>query len=120
MKVSDIMTGDVRACRPENNLAEAARVMWERDCGSVPVVDTSNRVVGMVTDRDICMAVATQNRLASEIRAGEIGLRQVITCSPEADVAAALALMQREQVRRLPVVDAQGALVGILSLHDVT
>jgi len=120
MKVAEIMTGDVKTCRLESNLAEAARIMWENDCGCVPVVNTEGGVTGMITDRDICMAVATQNRLASQITAGEIGSQRVVTCAPDMAVKDALDVMGREQVRRLPVVDGGGKLVGILSLSDVT
>ena len=120
MIVADIMTGGVQTCRPDSNLAEAARVMWENDCGSVPVVEAgTGAVVGIITDRDICMAVSTQNRLASEIVVGDAASTKVYTCFPETPVKEALALMQEKQVRRLPVVNGQGTLVGILSLHDV-
>jgi len=119
MIVADIMTGGVQTCRSDSNLAEAARVMWENDCGSVPVVDETGAVIGIITDRDICMAVATQNRLASEIVVGDAASTKVYTCFPETPVKDALALMKEKQVRRLPVVNGQGALVGILSLHDV-
>ncbi len=120
MKVAEIMTGDVKSCRPESNLAEAARMMWENDCGCVPVVDDCGAVAGMITDRDICMAVATQNRLASEITAGEIASPRVVACTPDMAVTDALSVMQKEQVRRLPVIDDGGKLVGILSISDVT
>jgi CBS domain-containing protein len=119
MKVREIMTTDVRSCGPEASLAEAAMIMWENDCGTVPVVNGAGQAVGIVTDRDICMAVATKNRLASDISVGEVSQGHVRTCRPEADVSAALDVMRKEQLRRLPVVDEGGRLVGILSLADV-
>jgi CBS-domain-containing membrane protein len=76
-------------------------------------------VAGIITDRDICMALATKNRLASDITVGEVSTGRVRSCSPDADVSAALDLMRREQLRRLPVTDEGGVLVGIISLADV-
>ena len=119
MKVHEIMTTDVRTCGPESTLADAAMIMWDQDCGIVPVVNTAQQVVGTITDRDICMAVATQNRLASAIHVGEISTGHVHSCRPGADVRDALDMMRREQLRRLPVTDETGRLVGILSLSDI-
>jgi CBS domain-containing protein len=119
MRVQDIMTADVEACSPESDLAAAAMIMWNRDCGSVPVVDTERRVVGMITDRDICMAVATRNRLASEIKVGEVMTGRVYACAPDDRIKDALETMQSAQLRRLPVVDNDGVLHGILSINDV-
>jgi CBS domain-containing protein len=119
MKVQDIMTANVEACGPESDLAAAAMIMWKRDCGSVPVVDGARKVVGMITDRDICMAVATRNRLATEIKVGEVISGRVYACAPDDRVQDALETMQSAQLRRLPVVDDDGVLHGILSINDV-
>jgi CBS domain-containing protein len=119
MKVRDIMTGHVGSCRPEMNLAEAARILWDKDCGAAPVVDAEGNVVGMITDRDICMAVTTRNRLASDVTVSEVINGAVKTCALEDNVSAALKTMRNEQLRRLPVVDEDGKLCGILSLNDV-
>jgi CBS domain-containing protein len=119
MKVQDIMTAGVETCGPESDLAAAATIMWKRDCGSVPVVDAERKVVGMITDRDICMAVSTRNKLASAIKVGEVISGQVYACSPDDAVRDALETMQSAQLRRLPVVDDEGVLHGILSINDV-
>jgi CBS domain-containing protein len=119
MKVQDIMTADVEPCAPESDLAAAATIMWRRDCGSVPVVDNQRRVVGMITDRDICMAVSTRNKLASALKVGEVISGQVYACSPDDDIKDALETMMSAQLRRLPVVDDDGVLHGILSINDV-
>ena len=119
MIVEDLMTREVEACRPESSLAEAAAVMWRRDCGAVPVVGEDGTVVGMLTDRDICMALASRRAYASEVRVGEVMSRDVVSCTPEDDCEEALEAMRRRQVRRLPVVDSQGRLAGILSVADV-
>ncbi|HEX8070725.1 MAG TPA: CBS domain-containing protein [Pyrinomonadaceae bacterium] len=119
MKVREIMTTDVRTCGPEATLAHAAMIMWDDDCGVVPVVNGAGQPVGVLTDRDICMALATRDRRASELTAGEVSAGRVRTCRPEDDVADVLAVMRREQLRRLPVTDADGRLVGILSIADI-
>ncbi len=120
MKVQDFMTRDVRACNRGTNLAQAATILWDTDCGSLPVVDESGKVVGLITDRDICIAVATRNRLASEIAAGEVVTgNPVYCCQPDDQVQAALAMMQLYQIRRLPIVDNDGRLQGILSINDI-
>jgi CBS domain-containing protein len=119
MKVQDIMTTDVRVCGPQATLADAALIMWDNDCGTVPVVNDAGTCVGMITDRDICMAVSTQNRLASELTVGAVSAGKVISCQPDVDVRAALEQMRREQLRRLPVLDGEGRLIGILSMADV-
>jgi CBS domain-containing protein len=119
MKVQDIMTANVETCSAESDLAAAATIMWERDCGSVPVVDGERKVVGMITDRDICMALCTRNKLATEIKVGEVISGRVYACAADDDIRDALETMQSAQLRRLPVVDDAGVLQGILSINDV-
>src|SRR5512138_3776636 len=101
MKVKDLMSTDVRTCTPETTVAEAAHLMWDGDCGILPVVD-EGELVGVVTDRDMYIALATQNARASHLRVGALATRDVVTCAPEDDVTAALTLMTRARVRRLP------------------
>lgn len=119
MKVQDVMTGGVKSCGPDTNLAAAAMIMWESDCGAVPVLDDAGKVIGMITDRDICMAAATKDRGASRIAVGEVITGSVFSCRPEDDLSAALKTMRNEQVRRLPVVGDDGGLRGVLSVNDV-
>lgn len=119
MKVRDMMTSNVRTCRPETSLAEAVRDMWEGDCGALPVVNDEGRVIGMVTDRDICIAVATRGRTADHIAVREVARDHAYTCLADDDVTAALQTMKVQKVRRLPVVDAEGHVRGIVSLNDV-
>ena len=120
MKVQEIMTADVHSCNRADNLAAAATQLWDNDCGILPVKDEDGKVIGMISDRDICIATVTKNRLASEITVGEVtGSYAVHACAPEADVQEALKLMQEHQVRRVPVVDSAGELCGILSINDV-
>src|SRR5262245_20157090 len=119
MQIREVMTQEVKSCHADSNLAEAAKIMWETDCGIVPVVDNENQVLGVITDRDICMAVATKNRLASDIKAGEIINRKVYGCSKDEDVDDALKIMELMQVRRIPVFSKDHTLQGILSLNDL-
>jgi len=116
--VRSLMTPDVRHCAEEDSLARAAQLMWETDCGIVPVVNDS-QLVGVVTDRDICMATYTQGRAPAEIRVGNVMSRHVQACPVEASVGEALSLMARQRVRRLPVTGKDGSLLGMLALADI-
>jgi CBS-domain-containing membrane protein len=94
--------------------------MWRGDCGILPVLADGHKVVGMITDRDICMATATKHRDPASIRVKEVMSGKVYGCSPDTEIHAALKIMQQKQVRRLPVIDAyDGKLAGILSMNDV-
>ena len=118
MKIQDIMTSDVQCCGPDTNLAAAAKMMWDSDCGALPVLNVEGRVMGMITDRDICMAAATKNKPASDITVWETVSGTVYTCQLSDDVHKALDIMKREKVRRLPVVDEDGVLQGIVAMND--
>jgi len=119
MKVKDIMTSPVQYCSPDNNLAEAAAKLWDSDCGALPVVDSDGRVIGMITDRDICMSAATKNRPPSQVSVWETSSGRLVACSPSDHLHDALAKMAHERLRRLPVVNGDGFLVGILSMNDL-
>ena len=119
MKVQDVMTVDVRTCGPDANVAEVAQVMWENDCGIVPVVDADNQVRGVITDRDVCIALGTRNQRAATVRAADVMSTEVLTSVANDELAAALATMRSGRVRRVPVLDTGGGLCGILSLDDV-
>lgn len=119
MRVRELMTHDVRSCRPHQTLNEAAQAMWEADCGAVPVVDDGRRVVGMLTDRDICMAAYTQGKPLAAILVKSVMTKQVLSCRPDDELAAAERTMQQARVRRVPVVDGEGRLTGILALGDL-
>jgi CBS domain-containing protein len=119
MTIKDLMSRDVHTVRLGDHLDAAARVLWDRDCGAVPVVDGNGAVVGMITDRDICMAALTQGRPLGEIPVTVAMARTVRTARPDQDVAAALAAMTAQQVRRLPVVDARGVCIGMVSTADL-
>jgi CBS domain-containing protein len=118
MKVQDIMTSDVQCCSPETNLAAAAKMMWDSDCGALPVLNVQSQVMSIITDRDICMAAATKNRSASDITVWETVSGKAHTCHLSDDVYTALDMMKREKIRRLPVVDEDEVLQGIVSMND--
>ena len=119
MKVAELCTRLVRSCGPASTLADAGWAMWEGDCGVIPIVDDANKVLGVITDRDICMAVVTKARPADQITTQEISANRAFTCQLDDDVRKALETMRAESVRRLPVVDSEGKLQGVLSLNDV-
>lgn len=119
MKVQDVMTADVFVSRPNTNLSEALQMMWEKDCGVLPVVDDSSRLIGIVTDRDIAIALGTRHRLASELTVGEIMSGEIQACHPESDVVTALGMMREMRVRRLPVTSSDGGVHGIISISDI-
>ncbi len=119
MQVQELMNRDVAACRSDQGLEAAARIMWEHDCGVVPIVDDLERVIGLVTDRDICMAAYTQGRRLSEITVASVMSKRVHTCSATDSIEHAELLMREHRVRRLPVTDGAGRLRGLLSLSDL-
>jgi CBS domain-containing protein len=119
VKVQDVMTSPAHSCTPGETLVGAARAMWDYSCGALPVLDSEGRPAGMITDRDICMALARKNRFPGDIRVREVMSPHPFVCHPGDGAESALATMAKRQVRRLPVVDAQGRLVGIVSVNDV-
>jgi len=119
VKVKDIMRSTVICCRPDSNLAEAADLLWSSDCGVLPVVDTAGKVIGIITDRDICVAVGSRNCAPSEIVVRNVACAEVSICKGEDDILFALDIMRVNLVRRLPVVNEAGILQGLLSLDDI-
>lgn len=118
MKVETLMVTDVATCRPEDSAAAAAKIMWDRDCGAVPVVEDGARVVGMVTDRDLCIAAHLEAKPLIAIPVRRAMSREVFSCRRHDDLFEAEAIMRVHQIRRLPVTDVNGVLKGILSLSD--
>jgi CBS domain-containing protein len=118
MKVKDIMTAEPRTCHPGTNLAAAAELMLDGDCGILPVV-AEGKLCGVVTDRDMFIALATRNRLAAQLTVGEVAQTPVYTCGPDDDVHTALATMKQHHIRRLPVEGFGGTVLGIISMNDI-
>jgi len=118
MKVKQIMTGEPKTCGPHTTLAAAANLMLEGDCGILPVVENGT-LAGIVTDRDMYIALATRNKRASDVEVSEVARKTVLTCEPDDDVHEALATMKQGRVRRLPVVGFGGIVLGIVSMNDI-
>lgn len=118
MKVGEIASRPVASCTEETSLSSAARIMDESDCGVLPVL-RAERLVGILTDRDICMSIAKTRHSPAETLVKEVMTKDVATCWTTDEIGAALATMRRRQVRRLPVLEPPGPLFGILSLDDI-
>jgi len=119
MRVCDVMVTDVKICNPGTNLAVVSEIFWSQGCGTLPVVE-DGRVVGMLTDRDVAIALGTRNARAAETLVRDVALpKQVFFCDRDDDIHKALQTMQTHRVRRLPVIDKDGGLRGILCLNDL-
>jgi CBS domain-containing protein len=121
LKCSGIMSEDPTACRPTDTVVEAARLMKVNDVGPIPVVDDNKnrRLVGILTDRDIAVRVVAEARDANATTIEEVMTRDLVTVGPDDDVERALNAMEEHQVRRIPVVDGDGRLVGIIAQADI-
>lgn len=120
MQLKDIMTKNVKCCSADNTLEEVAGIMWNDDVGIVPVVDSDNRLCGVITDRDIAMAAILKHRPVWEISAREmIGGHAYQVCHAEDDVHEALRVMDESRVRRIPIVDDKSHVLGIVGLKDL-
>ena len=119
MKARDVMTTNVQACQPDTDLAAVTKLMWDHDCGFVPVVDQHGIAVGVVTDRDICIASATRRIPPERIAAAQVMSSPAHGCAPEDALTKVLTTMKQFKVRRLPVIDDHGLLKGIVSMNDI-
>lgn len=119
MRVLDVMRRYPRVATPDMDLARAGRTMTEARCGMLPVVGEGERVVGVLTDRDLALTVSRLDERPSRLPVRRAMSAEAWTCRAEESVRDAMATMRHHQVRRLPVVDAAGRLEGILSLDDI-
>ena len=119
MKVKDLMVKAPAVCSFGTNLGAAVELLWSTNCGFLPVVDTERKVTGVVTDRDIAIALGTRNRLPGEIVVADVATRKVHSCKATDDVRNALDTMAEQKVRRLIVVNEQNQLEGVLSMDDI-
>jgi len=119
MKVEDVMTRPARSCRSDASVAAAAEIMLDARCGFLPVVDEEGTVSGVLTDRDICLAVAKIDRPASKIPVARIIQRHIVGCRASDEIHAAIHAMEKAHVRRLPVLDDDGRVVGVVSMTDI-
>jgi CBS domain-containing protein len=121
MTIEPLMSRQVQHCRPDQTLDYAASQMWEHDCGCLPVCSGNgeSRVIGMLTDRDICMAALFQGRPLRELKVADAMSRDIRVCEVDDRPEDVELLMREQRIRRVPVTDASGALVGIVSLADL-
>jgi CBS domain-containing protein len=121
MRIEQIMVRPVQSCRAEDSLARAAQLMWDHDCGCLPVCSGNGieRVVGVITDRDICMCALFEGKPLGALRVGQAMAKEPRLCRPGDSPADAERTMRDARIRRLPVVDEAGALVGMVSLADL-
>lgn len=108
----------IQACNPSDNLSHASRLMWELDCGFLPVCDRCGQLVGVITDRDVCMAAYTRGQVLSDIQVWSTMSTQVVSVGPNATLREVLRLMGETQVRRVPVVE-DARLLGAVTLADL-
>ena len=116
--IRDVMTANPRSLESGSNTVEAARIMRDEDVGIIPVVE-GDKLIGTVTDRDIAIRVVAEGKDPAKATVGEIASRELVTIDPQQDLDEALRLMARHQVRRLPVVEEDGTLVGIVAQKDI-
>jgi len=118
MRVTELMTKLPSTCGPSTTVAQVAKAMVKCDCGAIPVIE-AGRVVGIITDRDIVIRAVAAEKCPLELTAGELMSRPVATLLSDASVESALKVLEQNKVRRAPVVDMSGRLVGILSQADI-
>lgn len=115
----EIMTRSPFCCQTADSAQDAARLMWEANVGSVPVTTDGKRLVGIVTDRDLALRVLAEGRMARETPIQQVMTPNPITCQPDDDVQRVLSLMAEHQIRRIPIVDENHNIVGIVSQADI-
>ena len=121
MKIQEVMTANPMWCQPEDTSTKAARIMRELNVGIVPVVKSQadHRLVGVVTDRDLCLGVVAIDQHPQSVSVQKCMTNNMIACQPEEDIQRAADLMEQHQVRRIPVVDQNGILHGMVSTADI-
>ena len=117
-RIRELMTSNPRSLESGSTVMEAARLMRDEDAGIIPIVE-GEKLVGTVTDRDIAVRVVAEGRQPESVTVGEIASRELVTIDPQQDLDEALRLMARHQVCRLPVVEEDGKLVGIVAQADI-
>lgn len=119
MKVSALFHRTVTSCTYRDTLDQAAALMWRHDIGCLPVLGDDGRLIGMITDRDIAMAGFLQGSPLHSITVSSVMSKDMMTCRADDDVGTIVTMLIARRLRRLPVLDAGGALIGIVSLNDI-
>ena len=119
MYANEVMSPQVATCTSDSNLEYVSRLMWENDCGAIPVVDDENKAIGIVTDRDIAMAAMLNHKSLWELKAGALIENQILCCAhQDSSIEDCLELMEKYEVRRLPIINEDGVIAGVLSMGD--
>ncbi|MFL5955092.1 MAG: CBS domain-containing protein [Gaiellaceae bacterium] len=118
-QIREVMTKNPRAVRPDDTVVDAARLMRDEDTGIAPIVDGDGKLAGVITDRDIALRVVAEERDPRATKVTDVASQNLVTVDPQQDLDEALRLMEQHQVRRLPVTEEDGKLVGILAQADV-
>ena len=116
--IRDVMTSDPCTIDADKSVAYAAKMMREEDVGLAPIVE-GDKLIGMLTDRDITIRVVAEGRNPDQVKVREVASTQVVTIDPQQDLSEALRIMAKHQVRRLPVVEEDGKLVGVVAQADI-
>jgi CBS domain-containing protein len=116
--IKDVMTSDPCTIDADKSVAYAAKMMRDEDVGLAPIVE-GDKLIGMLTDRDIAIRVVADGRDPDQVTVGEVASKQVVTIDPQQELDEALRIMAKHQVRRLPVVEEDGRLVGVVAQADV-
>ena len=121
MRIRHVMTKDPSCCVPSDSAVRAAKIMRDERAGIVPIIENeqSQRIIGVVTDRDLCMNVVAEGRDPATVTVQECMTTKVVTCSPDDSIEKVTELMRENQIRRVPVVNDGGELQGIVALADV-
>jgi CBS domain-containing protein len=125
MKIREVMREQAAFCGLDTTLAAAVDLMLKNGCGFLPVVGEGGNVIGVITDRDVCIALGTRNQMPTDVFVKDVMLPKqytfpkLFTCTPDDDIHCVLKTMRIEKIPRLPVIDREGALLGILSLDDI-
>lgn len=121
MLVKDVMAKDLAFCTPQQGVIEAARLMKTEDVGAIPVVqdEKGKKLIGIITDRDICVGIVAAGKNANEVKIDSLMSRDLVTAKPDDDLERCADLMKRSQVRRIPITDKSGILVGIVAQADL-
>ena len=121
MQVKEVMTANPACCTPNNALPEVARMMVDNDCGEIPVVENQERKipVGVITDRDIVCRAVAKDKNPLELKVRDCMTKPIVTVTPDTSVEDCCRIMQEKQIRRVPVVDANGSCCGIVALADI-
>lgn len=119
IRARDVMTRDVTTVHPDDPVRYAARMMGECDCGAVPVVDDNGRMIGMITDRDIAIRVVANGEDPQRTRVSDCMTHETFSCDADSDISECMETMSDHQIRRMPIVDGRGRVVGIVSQADL-